>query len=84
MAKVLISIDDQLLRRIDERAKLLGLTRSAFVAQMASAEVSGEDLIARRRRAIERARAVFADAVPVVEGDTTDFVRKMRDERTSR
>lgn len=39
--RVLISIDDRLLERIDERADRLGLSRSAYVAQLANADLTG-------------------------------------------
>ena len=39
--RVLISIDDRLLERIDERADRLGLSRSAYLAQLANADLAG-------------------------------------------
>jgi hypothetical protein len=39
--RVLISIDDRLLERIDERADRLGLSRSAYLAQLADADLTG-------------------------------------------
>lgn len=39
--RVLISIDDRLLERLDERAARLGLSRSAYLAQLADADLSG-------------------------------------------
>jgi hypothetical protein len=39
--RVLISIDDRLLERIDERADRLGLSRSAYLAQLADADLAG-------------------------------------------
>ncbi len=39
--RVLISIDDRLLERIDERAARLGLSRSAYLAQLADADLTG-------------------------------------------
>jgi hypothetical protein len=39
--RVLISIDDRLLERIDERADRLGLPRSAYLAQLADADLTG-------------------------------------------
>ncbi|HEX7171345.1 MAG TPA: type II toxin-antitoxin system HicB family antitoxin [Candidatus Limnocylindria bacterium] len=39
--RVLISIDERLLERIDEAADRLGMTRSAFLAQSAAREVDG-------------------------------------------
>lgn len=81
VAKVLISIDDELLQRIDARAQQLGLTRSAYVARVVGGDVTHPAEHARRRRAIARGRELFANATPIIAGDTTDFVRRMRDER---
>ncbi len=39
--RVLISIDDRLLARLDERAARLGLSRSAYLAQLADADLTG-------------------------------------------
>jgi metal-responsive CopG/Arc/MetJ family transcriptional regulator len=39
--RVLISIDERLLARVDERAQRLGIGRSTFLAQLADAELSG-------------------------------------------
>jgi hypothetical protein len=36
MAKVLVSFEDRLLRRIDRAARLRGLTRSAYLAELAA------------------------------------------------
>lgn len=82
MAKVLVSIDDDLLRTVDEQARKLGLSRSAYITRLAR-EAGG----ARRpdpaiSRAIARARSEFAAAQDQSPGeDSTDFVRRMRDER---
>lgn len=39
--RVLISIDERLLRRIDDACARLGMTRSAFIAQSASRDLEG-------------------------------------------
>ena len=39
--RVLISIDERLLDRIDEACERLGMTRSAFLAQSASRDLEG-------------------------------------------
>ena len=39
--RVLISVDERLLDRIDEAADRLGLSRSAFLAQTAARELEG-------------------------------------------
>lgn len=81
MAKVLVSIDDDLLRRVDERAAQLGSTRSAYVARLLMSDLGDEPT--RRpqdaRRALARAREVCARAAK--PADATALVRQMRDER---
>jgi metal-responsive CopG/Arc/MetJ family transcriptional regulator len=84
MAKVLISIDDELLQQVDARATELGLTRSAFVARLAREHLGPrpERRPLEARRALERARAACrsaSDAHP--DMDSTEFIRRMRDER---
>lgn len=39
--RVLISIDERLLARIDERTSVLGVTRSRYLAQLATADLAG-------------------------------------------
>ncbi|MGP6157924.1 MAG: hypothetical protein ACLPYS_10560 [Vulcanimicrobiaceae bacterium] len=80
MAKVLVSIDDGLLRRIDRAAKAKGLSRSAYLAQLAQ-----QDLIAvsqraatSRRSALARLDRLFEKAPP---GDATAEIRAERDAR---
>ena len=40
--RVLISIDERILARIDEAAQRAGLTRSGFLAQAAIAQIEGD------------------------------------------
>src|SRR5919198_308392 len=42
MAKILVSIDDKLLRRIDRVAKASGLSRSAYLSRIAARDVGAE------------------------------------------
>lgn len=56
--KVLISIDERLLRRVDEAAKARGLSRSRFISDLAQREVGG---VRRPRGAQRRIGAAFAD-----------------------
>jgi hypothetical protein len=81
MGTVRISLDDDLLHRIDVRAHQLGLSRSAYLARIAAKDLAAPAAHAARRRAITRARAVFADATPVGDDDSTTLIRRMRDER---
>jgi metal-responsive CopG/Arc/MetJ family transcriptional regulator len=39
--RVLISVDERLLARIDDTARRLGMTRSGFLARAASAQMEG-------------------------------------------
>ncbi|MDQ3782745.1 MAG: ribbon-helix-helix protein, CopG family [Actinomycetota bacterium] len=79
MAKVLISVDDDLLRRIDRRARARGLTRSAYVAQLAQQDTTdavGPGAGATVRRSMERLDALFADHQ---QDDSTAAIRSERD-----
>ena len=79
--KVLVSLDDALLRRVDEVARRRGLTRSAYLAALAERDVAaalGPGADERARVALSRLAAVLGDA----EGeDVTDAVRRERDAR---
>lgn len=56
MAKILVSIDDKLLGRIDRAAQASGLTRSAYLSRIAAREVGAE----RGPGADQRARQAMA------------------------
>jgi metal-responsive CopG/Arc/MetJ family transcriptional regulator len=47
--RVLISIDERLLERIDEAADRLGMTRSAFLAGSAARDLDSDRLMADRQ-----------------------------------
>jgi metal-responsive CopG/Arc/MetJ family transcriptional regulator len=82
MIKVLVSMDDELLARVDEAARRQRLSRSAYLSQLAEREV-GE----RRRSPEEQARIQLAvDRIRELarkygmgEGDLTDQFRAERD-----
>lgn len=79
MAKVLVSLNDALLRRIDRIAKSRGLSRSAYLADLAerdAARVSGPAPAARR--ALERLDELFGRAPTE---DSTLAIRAERDAR---
>lgn len=80
MAKVLISIDETLLRRMDQSAKSAGLTRSAYVALLAERDSARENARADRAMhdAFDTLDILFAKAPP---GDSTEEIRAMRDSR---
>ncbi len=80
VAKVLISVDDTLLRRIDRMAKLTGLSRSAYIARIAKQDAGSTSgrAAASNKRALERLDRLFAKA-PSVESS-----EEMRAERDAR
>lgn len=51
MAKVLVSLPDDLLKRIDARAKALGESRSGYVRQLAERDLPSEE---QRRNEVKR------------------------------
>ncbi len=81
MTKVLVSLDDGLLRRIDRIARARGLSRSAYLAELAerdASRVEGPGASASARRALARLDALFANAPA---GDSTAAIRAERDSR---
>ena len=81
MTKVLVSIDDRLLRRIDRAASASGKSRSAYLSQLAedaAARGSGPGRTAAARAALRRLDRLFA-AAPA--GDSTAAIRAARDAR---
>lgn len=82
MSKILVSVDDKLLVRIDRAAKAAGLTRSAYLARLAARDLGvdrGPGAGPQARRAIARLEKLFA-AQPTEE-DATAAVRAERDSR---
>jgi hypothetical protein len=81
VGKVLVSIDDSLLRRIDRTARSRGLTRSAYLAQLArsdAARESGPGKTPAARAALRDLDRLFAD---VPAGESTAAIRAARDTR---
>lgn len=80
MTKVLVSLDDALLRRIDRLARARGLSRSAYLAQLAEQDAvrSGPGASRAARRAFSRLDELFA-AAPAE--DSTQAIRAERDAR---
>ncbi len=75
MAKVLISVPDDLLLRIDREAASRGTTRSRFLEEAAMRELgwpAPEDL----DRAVQRAREALA---PYGSFESADLIRKDRE-----
>lgn len=81
MAKVLVSLNDALLRRIDRIAQSRGLSRSAYLAQLAERDATrstGPGTTPTVRRALARLDELFAGS-PV--DDSTVAIRAERDAR---
>jgi hypothetical protein len=81
MAKVLVSLDDSLLRRIDRAASASGKSRSAYLAQLAESEAargSGPGKTPAARSALRKLDRLFTDAPP---DDSTAAIRAARDAR---
>lgn len=79
MAKVLVSFDDALLRRIDRIAQSRGLSRSAYLAQLAEHDArraGGPGATEEARRALGRLDQLFAQSPA---GDSTAAIRAERD-----
>lgn len=81
--KVLLSLDQRVVSRIDRAAKRRGLTRSAYVEQLAVADLASE----KGPGADPSVRAALAsvddlfERNPVPAEDLTLVIRRMRDER---
>jgi hypothetical protein len=81
VAKVLLSLNDALLRQIDRIAKSRGLSRSAYLAQLAerdAARSSGPGATPTARRALGRLDELFAGSPA---DDSTVAIRAERDAR---
>lgn len=82
MKKVLVTLDEDLLTRLDEEASRAGETRSGFLAHLLERQLSqlaDPDRTERIHRAIEDARALVAKYR--VDEDATTTIRAMRDSR---
>jgi hypothetical protein len=80
--KILVSMDDRLLARIDKAARAAGLSRSAYLARLAAREIGGARPTDERRRIQGALRRldVLARAHGTPE-DATAAVRAARDAR---
>jgi len=80
VAKILVSIDEKLLTRIDRAAQRSGLTRSAYLAHLAARDVGGErgpGLDGRAHRGMDALEKLFRDRGG--PEDSTAAVRADRD-----
>jgi len=82
MAKILVSIDDKLLGRIDRAAQASGLSRSAYLSRIAAREVGAE----RGPGADQRARRAVAvlDRLFQQQSHPEDATAAIRTERDAR
>ena len=81
VTKVLVSLNDALLRRVDRIAKARGLSRSAYLAELAerdAARSEGPGTAPTSRRALARLEELFENG-PVE--DSTAAIRAERDAR---
>jgi len=79
MAKVLVSLDDRLLERLDREASARGLSRSALLAELAAKGLGapmGPGARPEVREALDRIRELFRDVRDV---DSTRIFREERD-----
>jgi hypothetical protein len=81
MAKVLVSLDDALLRRVDRVAKARGLTRSGYLAGLAERDIDGA-LGPGATPAVQRALRGLDDVF--AEGPAEDSTAAVRAERDAR
>jgi hypothetical protein len=80
VAKVLVSFDDRLLKRIDRSARARGLTRSAYLAQLAAEDArrAGPGRSSVAQSALRSLDRLFATAPA---GNSTAEIRASRDAR---
>ncbi len=82
MTKILISIDDRLLERLDHEAAAQGVSRSALIAQLTAAalgEPIGPGADPEVHAALDRLEAMGRTIRDPV--DSTEVIRQMRDSR---
>jgi hypothetical protein len=81
VAKVMISIPDKLLQRLDLRAKEVGESRSGFLQHLVEREVEADEQ--RRRKDLERLWDEVRIEVPPDRPELLDVVRLIREDRES-
>lgn len=85
MVKVLVSIDERLLARVDKEARHQGLSRSAYLARLAARELDarqGPGRAAHVRQALARLDTLFARE-GTRAGSHEDSTLAIRNERDS-
>jgi hypothetical protein len=81
MAKVLVSMDDRLLERVDREARVRGVSRSALLAELAAkglGEPVGPGARPEVHRALDELSRLFRNVRDV---DSTTVFREERDAR---
>lgn len=81
VAKVMISIPDKLLERLDLRAKQTGETRSGFLQHLVERELEAGE--GRRRAEIKRLLDEVRIEPPADDPEAWDVVRLIREDRES-
>ncbi|HVQ57346.1 MAG TPA: hypothetical protein VMS60_00425 [Solirubrobacterales bacterium] len=81
MAKVLVSIDDRLLRRIDRAAESARLSRSAYLSGLAEREFLGGEGPGGAPAALAAMRKLDRLFKSAPAGDSTAAIRAERDAR---
>lgn len=81
VAKVMISIPDKLLERLDARAKENGESRSGFLQRLAEREVQAAE--ERKRQEINRLWDQIHIEPPADDPEAWDVVRVIREDRES-
>lgn len=82
MTKILVSIDDRLLERLDQEAAKLGISRSALIGRMTAAalgEPVGPGAHPAVHAALDQLQDLFRGDHDDV--DSTEVIREMRDSR---
>ena len=85
VAKVLLSINEELLRLVDDAADKLGMSRSAYLSRLAARELEASrapGTTARARSAIARLDRLFSEAPRGM--DAVDAIRAEREARLNR
>jgi CopG antitoxin of type II toxin-antitoxin system len=81
VAKVMISIPDKLLKRLDLRAKEAGESRSGFLQHLVEREVDAADQ--QRRKALNRLWDEVRIEVPADRPELLDVAQVIREDRES-
>ncbi len=87
MAKVLVTIEDSLLKRIDASVRERGLTRSAYLAGLARRDLDaqiGPGADPAVHAALDRLQQLGREMSYATDEDAVSLVRRTRDERLER